>query len=187
MKRARLDVGALASVNGKNNNFVFFLCKKGSNEGIPIELSPNQIYTVLTNFDKVPEKNITSQQLITNILGRFNIELLEVEIKRDREANIFVSKLLLFNGEVEIVDVASAVDGAILAKKFEAPIYISNEELAEFAVDICLHTNSEKDDVDLLLEDLITLESKLKEAIDNEEYEKAAKIKEELNKRNIKK
>ncbi len=186
MKKVRLDVGALASVNGKNNNFIFFLCEKESDVGIPIELSPNQIYTVLTNFDKVPEKSITSQQLITNILGCFNIELLEVEIIRDREANIFVSKLLLFNGDKEVVDVASAVDGAILAKKFEAPIYISDEELKEFAVDISVFANNEKAENIGLLEDLNILERQLKEAIDNEEYERAAIIKEELNKRNIK-
>ncbi len=186
MERVRLEVGAVASVGGTDNDFVFFLSGKDSKMGIPIKLTAQQIYSILANFEKIDDAEITTQQFMTNILERYKIELLEVEIYRDRANKTFNAKLLFYDGESEVTEVSSAVDGAILAKKFQAPIYITAKEMQVYAksIESIGAINSMLDESDF--DEFEDLESMLREAIEKEEDERAADIKAEINRINTK-
>lgn len=179
MKRVRLDVGAVTVAENEDGNFIFFLYNKESmNKCLSVDLTSHQMHTVLTMFKKISENSISIHSLFGEILREFKVELLEVMIERDEREECFISKLLFFDGEVEVNKEASFADGLILSKYFSCPIYISSDLLEQYATDIELVSNEvvkTESYVEKLKEDF-------KEAIKSEDYERAALISKEITK-----
>ena len=103
------------------------------------------------------------------------------------------------DGIKEIIDTRTS-DAIALATRFDAPIFTYENILDKAGVYLKLKDENESDDENLILEELIpetidetsysseslkTLQQKLSEAVANEDYELAAKIRDEINKRNI--
>ena len=135
-----------------------------------------------------------------NFANSFNIELLEVNIHK-LEEGVFYSKLLCDNGEKKLTIDTRTSDAIALALRFKCPIF-TTEEIMERA-GIVLEFGSEEKPSSLsenaTISDSVTpasissteyedfttkeLNEMLKEAIGNEDYEKASLISNELNKR----
>ncbi len=178
MKRVRLNIGALSASSQDGGTFMFFLYKQDSNKCIPVNLSPNEMHTLLVNFNKMNDGLISVHSVFQKLLREFRVELLENTIIRDDKDNNFVSELLFFDGEKEITMQASFVDGIILSKEFGTPIYTCQELIDKFGVLV-----DDYSDTILQKQDKLAMYKKLlKEAIDREDYENAAKISELIDK-----
>lgn len=127
--------------------------------------------------------------LLVNLASSFAISVIEVNIINFNDG-IFYSELVCERGN-SIVKIDSRPSDAIaLALKFKCPIYITPEILYEKGIrfpsakgssdDKPIETNSP---VKLGKKTIIQLNKMLEEAIQNEDYELAASIKKELNKR----
>lgn len=176
MKRVRLDIGAITASPDDGGSFMFFLYWEAMNRCLPIALTPPDMHAVLSNFKKMPEDIISVQELFSSTLKDFRIELLEVTVIRKDET--FITQLLFFDGEKEVVKTASFIDGVIMAKNFSCAIYIS-EELMEkhsttmdFFPDKAVKTESY----------LGKLKEQLNEAVNSEDYERAALLSKEIEK-----
>ncbi len=193
MKRIRLDIGALAASPEDGGSFMFFLYREGMDRCLPVSLTPPEMHAVLSNF-KLDTNEISVHNVFSKVVQKYRIELLEVEIIRAEsrgealeERNesghtehadeiekhgCFQVELLFFDGESEVREIAGFIDGVILSKQFGAPIYISEELMDKYSQGM--------DDYSKEVLDTETLMKKLKEelqqAIDNEEYERAAEI-----------
>lgn len=181
MKRIRLDIGALTASPEDGGSFMFFLYREGMDKCLPVKLSPPDMHAVLSNFNRQDDQGGTVHNLFCNTLQQFRIELLEVIVIRDDERGCFACELLLFDGEKEIRQYGSFIDGVILAKQFACPIYTDEQLMEKYASAI-----------DIVSEKIVKKEihlQKLKEelanAISSEDYERAAQISkaiDELNK-----
>ena len=115
------------------------------------------------------------------------MELLEVSIIANDQANgqgegtesengVFLSELLFFDGEREIRELAGFADGIILSKQFGAPIYIAEELMEIYATGIDAFSKDVLDSEAMLKK----LKEALREAIGNEEYERASQISKQI-------
>ncbi|MEF9930975.1 MAG: DUF151 domain-containing protein [Bacteroidales bacterium] len=176
MKRVRLDIGALTASPEDGGSFMFFLYREGMDICLPVPLTPPDMHAVLSNFKKIPDDIISTQELFSITLKDFRIELLEVSVVRDSKNKDFIANLLLFDGEKEVIKEASFIDGIILAKSFACPIYISEELMQEYSTTMELFSN----EVVKTESHLVKLKEQLKEAINSEDYEKATLLSKEI-------
>ena len=181
-KRIRLTVGALAASPQDGGRFTFFLCQEGENRCIVVSLDPPQMHTMLLNFKSDNEtESFTIHSVMEKILKAYRIELLEIEVGHDDSINEFYTEVLFFNGEKEVRERLSVTDGIILAKKFAAPLYISEYLLDKWGVKMDL---PEMDIMkkSLMADEVEFLKENLRQAVDSEDYERAAVINREIEK-----
>ena len=174
MKRIRLDIGAVTATPENGGSFMFFLYKDGLENCLRVKITPGDMHAVLANFkpDSTPNESVPTQEVLKNALQEFRIELLEVLIVRNEQKDCFESELLLFDSNKEVKITAGFVDGIILAKGFQCPIYIEQELMDKYSSSI---DNSTQQFIDKQ-EHLNKLKEELNKAIASEDYERAAKI-----------
>jgi bifunctional DNase/RNase len=130
----------------------------------------------------------------------FGISITEVNIYR-LEEGVFYSQLICNNGGKDISIDARTSDAIALALRFKCPIYTTEDILnkAGIVIDIVpdekdsskysVKTKPEKnisnssDDEEFKSTDTDILEQLLDEAVKNEEYERASRIRDEINRR----
>lgn len=173
MKRIRLDIGAFTASSEEGGKFLFFLYKEKMDRCLSVSLTPPQMHSVLTVFKNGEKEQIPLHVTVKNILERYGVELLEIEIVRNEEYGRFYSRLLLFDGERELKTDADFIDGIIMAKLFGAPIYIDEPLMEQYSVAM---ENSPKETIqtDAIIR---KMEDALSQAVRDEEYERAEVIK----------
>jgi hypothetical protein len=126
----------------------------------------------------------------------YHIEILDVNIYK-LEEGVFFSKLHCTNGDKEIYVDSRTSDAGALALRFDCPIYTTEEIIEKAGLTLEIENidgnapgEEEKENApaDSFMEQLRKLSvSELKvlldEAVQNEDYEKASKIRDELKKR----
>ncbi len=180
-KRVRLTVGALTATPRDGGKFTFFLCQEGEDRCIVLPLDPPQMHTMLLNFKESERgEGVTIHSVFEKLLKSYNIELLEIDVAHDDSINEFYADLLFFNGKEEVKERLPVTDGIILAKKFAAPLYISEHLMDKWGVKVDL---PEMEIMKKCMSDKTgSLQESLRQAIDEEDYEKAAIINKEIEK-----
>ncbi len=179
MKRVRLDIGAFNASPGERGSFMFFLYREGMDKCLPVSLSPPDMHALLSNFKKISEGGASSHGLLFSLLQDIKVELLEITIVKENDSIGFMTKLLFFDGDKEIIKDASFTDGIILAKLFSCPIYISEGLFNRYSTDNIDVLSVESVDKEPYIE---KLRKELKEAISCEDYEKAAILSKKITK-----
>ena len=180
-KRIRLTVGALTATPQDGGKFTFFLCQEEGNKCIVISLDPPQMHTMLLNFKESERgESFTIHSVFEKILKSYRIELMEINVAHDDAINEFYADLLFYDGEKEVKERLSVADGIILAKKFAAPLYISEFLMDKWGIKMDLPEMEimKKE----MADEIELLEESLKRAVDEENYEKAAVINREIEK-----
>lgn len=180
-KRIRLTVGALTATPQDGGRFTFFLSQEGGDRCIVVSLDPPQMHTMLQNFKESDSgDSFTIHSVFEKLLKSYRIELMEIEVSHDDNLNEFYSDLIFFDGEKEVKERLSAADGIILAKKFAAPLYISKYLMDKWGVKVDLP------EMEIMkrgmADELDFLEEKLQQAVETEDYERAAIINKEIEK-----
>lgn len=170
-ERIRLNIGALTTSKIDGGSFMFILYRETMDRSLSVTLSPAETHAVLSNFSN-STKDDTTHTLLFSILNSYRIELLDVDIIRDNEKDGFLSEIHLFDGEKNLQIATTFIDGVILAKKFACPIYIMEDVWNKFSTKVNKLTKG-ANEVERSLE---LLKNELATAIENEEYERAAKI-----------
>lgn len=155
---------------------MFFLYREGMNRCLPVSLTPPDMHALLANFKDLADGTISAQSLFYSTLQDFKVELLEITIVKEGEEEMFRSTLLFFDGDKEVVKEASFTDGVILAKLFGCPIYISEKLMEKYAADIDI-VSGENLKTESYLENL---KEELRQAICNEDYERAAVLNKQI-------
>jgi len=181
-QKIKLDIGALTASERDGGNFVFFLYKAGIDKCIAVPLAPPEMHAVLSNFNKIDGDAVSIQNVFANVLKEYGIELLEVNITKEKQEK-FSADILLSDGNKRILQRCSFADGVIMAKVCGCPIYATNELMEKYAID----GNSIKSE--FIASDIILkqLKSELANAVEVEDYEKAAFLSKKidlLNRRN---
>lgn len=182
-QRIRLTVGALTATPQDGGRFTFFLSQEGGDRCIVVSLDPPQMHTMLQNFKANDgEDSSTIHSVFEKLLKSYRIELLEIEVSHDDNLNEFYSDLLFFDGEKEVKERLSVTDGIILAKKFAAPLYISDYLMNKWGVKVDLPEMEMEIMKKGMTDELDFLKEKLQQAVETEDYERAAVINKEIEK-----
>lgn len=194
MQKIRLNILGLSVSQTQSGAYALVLAEENGDRRIPIIIGPVEAQAIAIQLEGLTPPRPLTHDLIKNIALAFNVALLEVTIYK-LEEGIFYSELLCEMDGKEIRVDSRTSDAVALALRFRCPIYTSEEILKKAG--IILELDDENSPVRSFIEDemetpgtssysqytLKELKEMLNEAIQNEDYEKASIIRDELNKR----
>jgi|SRR2546428_10495972 len=194
MKKIKLDIVGLSYSPTQSGAYALVMGEVNGRRRLPIIIGSTEAQAIAIEIEKITPTRPLTHDLFKTFAGSFKITVEEVIIYNLIEG-IFYAKLICSDGKrVEEVD-ARTSDAVALAVRFNCPIYTYEFILAQAGVTI-------EGDQFIFLDNSDTKEEKissqgssyaslsdeelkiqLKFALDEEAYEKAAKIRDELSRR----
>jgi len=198
MKKVKLDIIGLSYSQTQAGAYALVLGEMKGKRRLPIIIGGFEAQAIAIQLEKMTPSRPLTHDLFKNFADIFNIKLNEVIIYNLVEG-IFYAKLICSNGEKEVEIDARTSDAIALAVRFDCPIFTYEFILSAAGIILEDHPKeglgsssieepvvkrySEKDDKDLTKKSTEELKEMLKNSIDGENYERASRIRDELNKR----
>jgi bifunctional DNase/RNase len=192
MKRIKLKVMGISYSQTQSGAYALLLIEENGERRIPIIIGGFEAQAIVIKLENLEPPRPLTHDLFKNFADQFSISVIEVMIYK-LEEGVFYSKLVCNNGEKEISIDSRTSDAVAIALRFQCPIYISEDILEKAQL-----TNSPSDaDLNLTNESDNQHESNSKygtytdeelfkmidEAVKAEDYERAASIRDEIEKR----
>lgn len=193
MEKLKLDIVALSHSVTQSHNYAVVLGEEFGQRRLPIVIGGFEAQAIAVALEKMSPNRPLTHDLFRNALDAFSIELKEVVINNLIDGIFYAQLVCIRNGETIEIDSRTS-DAIAMAVRFDCPIY-TYEFIMESAGVILETDEDEANAPDELkpkptkarktLADQSTedLEKLLNKAIEAEDYEKAAKIRDEMNKR----
>lgn len=193
MKRIELGIVALSHSMTQSHNYAVVLGEKRGQRRLPIVIGNFEAQAIAVAMERMVPNRPLTHDLFKSALDTFGIQLREVVINNLLDG-IFYSRLICIkNGEMFEIDSRTS-DAIAMAVRFECPIYtydfileaagiILDEQDDENAVQIEKTTKLPMDSDALEAFSSDALSQRLQEVLDKEDYEMAAKIRDELKRR----
>jgi uncharacterized protein len=197
MKKIKLEILGISYSQSQSGAYALILGEDGEKRRLPIIIGSFEAQAIAIELEKMKPSRPLTHDLLKNFAQTFNIIIKEVIIYKFSEG-IFYSKLVCFDGIREVEIDSRTSDAVALAVRFKCPIFTYESILS--AAGIVLqdeekgmadeNTPSSVESIpssDYENYTVKELEDLLMAAIDEEAYEKASKIRDEINKRKTKK
>ncbi|MDD2380495.1 MAG: bifunctional nuclease family protein [Mariniphaga sp.] len=194
MQKIRLKILGLSVSQTQSGAYALVLSEENGNRRIPIIIGPVEAQAIAIQLEGLKPPRPLTHDLIKNIALAFNIVLIEVIIHKLDEG-IFYSELLCeMNGQEVKIDSRTS-DAVALALRFRCPIYTTEEILSKAGIVLDAeeglsegesHPAQKKESTEsspFARYTLQELEDLLNEAVQNEDYEKASVLRDEINHR----
>lgn len=189
MNKIELDIIALSHSVTQSNNYAVVLGERNGVRRLPIVIGGFEAQAIAVAMERMTPTRPLTHDLFKNTLNIFDIELKEIIIN-DLLDGVFYSKLICQHNN-NLIEVDSRTSDALaLAVRFNCPVF-TYEFILESA-GVVLEDDMEKKEAPkrsprgkkgLESYSLNTLNKMLEEAIQKEDYEKAAKIRDEISRR----
>ena len=196
MKKIKLKVIGISYSQTQSGAYALILAEEKGNRRIPIIIGGFEAQAIVVKLENLTPPRPLTHDLLLLFANEFGIFVLEVLIHK-LEDGIFFSRLLCNNGEKEITIDSRTSDAVALALRFGCPIYIADNILDKAGITITpSNVDEDTGSVDNILEpEKIKyggysddeLYKMMDEAVKTEDYEKAAAIHSELERRRNKK
>ena len=194
MNKIKLEIVGLSYSQTQSGAYALVLSEVDGNRRLPIIIGGFEAQAIAIELEKMVPTRPLTHDLFKNFATTFNIQVKEVVIYNLVEG-IFYSKLVCeLNGEVTEID-ARTSDAIAIGVRFKCPVYtfenilssagILLDETSEGSDDPLFSESEENETADETIASvsLDELEEQLNQAIANEDYERASKIRDEINKR----
>lgn len=155
--------------------FVVLLKGESDQRTLPIYIGAPEAQAILFQLNGVPIPRPLTHDLLTSVIGRLGGSLAAVHISDLRE-DVFYATLLIDAAAGERIEVdARPSDSIALALRCKAPVFVAPDlmDQAGILLDDDSETSDGKDDED---RDLSRLDVELQEAVKQERYEDAARL-----------
>lgn len=198
MKKIKLEIIGLSFSQTQSGAYALILGEEDGNRRLPIIIGGFEAQAIAVELENMQPMRPLTHDLFRNFADEFGITIDEVIIYSLKEG-IFYSRLVCSNssGETKYID-ARTSDAIAMAVRFNCPIYTDEVILA--SAGMVLDENGEEEETKALPKkqpekknlgkegeyaalSLDELKESLMRALDEEAYEKASKIRDELNKR----
>jgi uncharacterized protein len=197
MQRVKLKVLGISYSQTQSGAYALILVEENGNRRVPIIIGGFEAQAIVIKLENLEPPRPLTHDLFKSFADEFKISIIEVMIYK-LEEGVFYSRLLCNNGEKEISIDSRTSDAVALALRFGCPIYITEEILEKAGITV---TSSASDPTSTNeTEDTYEGESSgfesysdeeiykmIDEAVKSEDYERAANIRDEIEKRNKKK
>ena len=198
MNLVQLLINGISYSQTQNGAYALILSEIEGERKLPIVIGTNEAQSIAIAIEKEikPPRPLT-HDLFKNFCVRFDIKFKQVIIHKLVEGVFYSSVICERDGIEEIIDSRSS-DAIALAIRFEAPIYTYENILKKAGVvlkiekeideksllkELFSDESSEKLETDFKEKSTKELEELLKIAVQNENYESAAKIRDEISNR----
>jgi bifunctional DNase/RNase len=193
MKRVKLKVLGISYSQTQSGAYALILVEENGERRVPIIIGGFEAQAIVIKLENLEPPRPLTHDLFRSFAAEFNISIIEVMIYK-LEEGVFYSRLLCNNGEKELSIDSRTSDAVALALRFGCPIYIASEILDKAGITVTASETetAEQDDNDNLFdaggskyenysED--ELYKMIDEAVKTEDYERAASIRDEIEKR----
>jgi len=187
MKKLKLEIIGMSYSQSQSGAYALILGVTGEKKRLPIIIGGFEAQAIAIELEKMKPARPLTHDLFKRFADEMGITITEVIINKF-EDGIFFSLLVCQNeGETIFIDSRTS-DAVALALRFGCPIYANKKVVDEAGIDMdddeVENEISKNDD----LEDstpygglsIKELEEKLKKAIEEEKYEEASKIRDEI-------
>ena len=196
MKRVKLKVMGISYSQTQSGAYALLLIEENGERRIPIIIGGFEAQAIVIKLENLEPPRPLTHDLFKKFADQFNIAVIEVMIYK-LEEGVFFSKLVCNNGEREYSIDSRTSDAVAIALRFGCPIYIS-EDILEKA-----QLSNSPSETDIASPDEPApkqrkatkygsftdeeLYKMIDEAVKTEDYEKAASIRDEIERRKKKK
>ncbi|TCD01731.1 bifunctional nuclease family protein [Pedobacter psychroterrae] len=204
MKKVKLDIVGLSYSQTQSGAYALVLGEVNGRRRLPIIIGAFEAQAIAIEIEKMTPSRPLTHDLFKTFAQTYNIQIQEILIYNLVEG-VFFAKLLCTDGTTTHEIDARTSDAIALAVRFNATIYTYEFILSSAGIviegnDFLFLENMDSITKEQGTEDISTsipgnayksmsseeLQQKLQEAIAEEAYEKAARIRDEISKRNIK-
>jgi bifunctional DNase/RNase len=193
--KIQLEILGLSSSQSQSGSFALVLGEVGGNRRLPIIIGMFEAQAIAIEIENITPNRPMTHDLFRAFSVNFDIEIEEIIISDLKEGVFFARILCNSQGKKVEID-ARPSDAIAIGLRFNVNIYSYESILTEAGI-VLTEENEEVVTVEEAIaagdvpavkkmEDQPTdkLNEMLKEALDAEDYERAAKIRDELNRRN---
>jgi len=201
MKKIELEIVALSHAITRNHSYAVVLGEKRGFRRLPIVIGGAEAQAIAVAMEDMAPTRPLTHDLMKSILETFEVDLREVIINNLLDG-VFYAKLICEKDGEEIEIDSRTSDALALCVRFDCPIFTyefildsagivleeSQREALEQEEDerkeeVFVAPSSGKSKEDLSIYTIKELDKLLLEALEGENYERAASIRDEMNKR----
>jgi uncharacterized protein len=169
--------------------FVIFLKYGEDPRAVPIFIGTNEAQSIALALSRQPPPRPMTHDLFKNVLEFLDCAVTRVEIT-DLKDNTFFAQIYLSKAEVEEMEFdARPSDAIALAIRWQAPIFINRRVFDEAAVaESATDSQAQPEEHETVPSPITTdslleqLQKALEKSVQEERYEEAARLRDELNK-----
>jgi bifunctional DNase/RNase len=196
VQKIELQVSRIVHSFAQNNSYTVLLSEVKAKRKLPIVVGTFEAQAIAIQLDKLQPPRPLTHDLIKNMLDAFDIFLKEVYIYNILEGVFYARLICIKDGEEVQIDSRTS-DAIALALRFNCLIYTNTTIMDIASITVESSTDEIADEIVATPEDtedevtefqLYTnteLEHMMNESLENEDYEKAALIRDELSKRKL--
>lgn len=193
MEKIQVDILGLSTSPSSAGAYALILKETNGKRKLPIIIGAFEAQSIALELEGMKPPRPLTHDLMKNIIDTFAVSLNEVYISELREGTFYAKLVIEGLSDTQEID-SRPSDAIALAVRYGAPIYVQDEVLDEAGV-----VSDDEDDADSadakkrseenpakqFTSRLEQLQSSLKEAIEKEDYEKAAKLRDDIKKLGI--
>ena len=193
MEKVKLEIVGLSYSQTQSGAYALVLAETGGKRSLPIIIGGFEAQAIAIELEKMTPTRPLTHDLFKSFAQSFQIEVVEVIIYNLVEG-VFYAKLICSKDEkISEID-ARTSDAIALGVRFKCPIYTYENILASAGIlldeNAELQQDSPSSEVSTTPSDkpattynVEELEQQLLDAIENEDYELASRLRDEINKR----
>jgi len=195
MDKIELKIIGLSYSQTQSGAYALVLSEKEGNRRLPIIIGGFEAQSIAIELENMKPSRPLTHDLFKSFADAYNVQVKEIIIYNLVEG-VFYSKIICTNGTDDIEIDARTSDSIAIGLRAAAPVFtyehilssagiqLEGDELLDSAATV---SQTEKDDTVLdesePIHSIEELEAMLQKAIENEEYERASKIRDEINNR----
>lgn len=191
MEKIRLEILGLSSSQTQPGSYALVLSEANGSRRLPIIIGSFEAQAIALEMENIKPNRPMTHDLFKALAQEFGLTMRELVITSLHEG-VFYSKIYMsHNGDVREID-ARPSDAIALAVRFKAPIYVLESVMREAGIDYSsiserstdppLPVENDPSARHLSIEEQRTkLLEKIEEAIRREDYEEAARLRDQIN------
>jgi uncharacterized protein len=194
LEKVHVTVLGLSTSPSALGTFALILTETGGKRRLPIIIGSSEAQSIALEIESIKPPRPLTHDLIKNMFEVFGASVTEVVVD-DLKDGVFFAKIYVeLNGIKTAID-SRPSDAIALAVRTHSEIYVSDQIMQEAAIepgeDELQDSKSETEDTNIPtskplsskpLDKINLLENDLNQAILKEDYEKAARLRDEINK-----
>ena len=191
MDRIKLQIFGLSSSQSQSGSFALVLGEEKGSRRLPIIIGMYEAQAIAIELERIKPNRPMTHDLFLSFAENFGFEVEEINIS-DLKEGVFYAKIVCTNGDNTVEIDARPSDAVAIGMRFRVPIYTTEVILSEAGIVLA---DSDEEETPKTVKKKTWLEQlkdtpadqlrvMLEETLAQEDYEKAAIIRDEMNKRN---
>lgn len=200
MEKIQLEILGLSSSQSQTGSFALVLGERDGNRRLPIIIGMFEAQSIAIQIEKINPNRPLTHDLFKTFAEQVDVTITEILIS-DLKEGVFYSKIMCTDGTREFELDSRPSDAIAIGLRFGVPIYTVESVLSEAGIILSDLEEEESETEEMTVKSSSSsvssgskeslsqtsvdeLNKLLNDALEKEDYERAAKIRDEINKRN---